>query len=95
MDAIVADTAVIIGFRGSDADGGIENPVAAMILPVDRPAAGENHFLFLVSDFIAEKIRRRFGLLLEGSEIPFQFVRKNFYQRRLPMGRGPAKDGGK
>jgi hypothetical protein len=32
--------------------------------------------------------------LLEGGEIPFEFVRKNFYERRLGTEDGAAKEGG-
>jgi hypothetical protein len=55
-----------------------------MILTVDGAAAGEDNVLFLVGDFVAEEIRSGIGFL-EAGEVPFEFVGKNFYERRLSM----------
>jgi hypothetical protein len=65
-----------------------------MILPVARTTAGKDQVFFLIGDFIAQEIRRRIGLLFKGCEVPFQFVGKNFYERRLGMKNGAAKEGG-
>ena len=60
----------------------------------DDAAAGQDHVLFLVRDFIAEEIGYGIGLLFEGGEVPLQFVGKDFYKRCLSMGRAAAKKSG-
>jgi hypothetical protein len=57
-----------------------------MILAVHRSTAGEDDILFQIGDFIAQKVRRRIRLLLEGGKVPLQFIGENLYERRLGMG---------
>ncbi len=62
--AVVTDAAIIIEFRGTDADGDIQNAVAVVVLCIDRTTTGEDDVVFLVGDFVAEEIRRGVGLCL-------------------------------